>query len=207
MSVKTDVRVDEKIAKAPAFARPILTHLRQLVHTACPDVEETIKWQMPFFVYKGQSMCHMAAFKAHCILGFWHPEIEAALAREGLGEKVGESAGLFGRITRREDLPDDAVLLRFIAEAARHNESGKPARPRPPESARRPEAVVPNDLAARLAGNARAGAAFKSFSPSHRREYIEWITEAKREETREKRLATTLEWLTEGKSRHWKNQC
>lgn len=206
MSVKTDTRVDEKITRAPAFARPILTHLRRLVHDGCPDAEETIKWGMPFFLYRGRNMCHMAAFKAHCVLGFWHPEVEALVVREGLGKKIDESAGLFGRITRREDLPDDATILRLIAEAARHNESGKPARPRPSGGARKPEAAVPADLALRLSGNAAAAATFKGFSPSHRREYIEWINEAKREETRLKRLDTTLERLAEGKPRHWKNQ-
>ena len=207
MSVKTDPRIDEKIAKAPAFAQPILSHLRQLVHTACPDAGETIKWQMPFFLHRGKSMCHMAAFKAHCILGFWHPAMELAIEREGFGGKSGEAAGLLGRITRREDLPDDATLLRLIAEAAGHNESGMPSRPRPPGRAHRPEAAVPTDLALRLSGNANAAETFKDFSPSHRREYIEWINEAKREETRLKRLDTALEWLAEGKPRHWKNQC
>ncbi len=206
MSMKTDVRVDEKIAKAPAFARPILTHLRGLVHTACPDVEESIKWGMSFFLYRGRNLCHMAAFKAHCAFSFWHPAMEAALVREGWGEKIDESAGLFGRITCREDLPADATLLRLIAEAARHNESGKPARSRPAGTPRRPEATVPDDLATLLGKNARAKVAFENFSPSHRREYIEWITEAKREETRQKRLATTLEWLTDGKPRHWKHE-
>ncbi len=204
--MKTDPRVDEKIANAPAFARPILTHLRRLVHEGCPDTEETVKWGMPFFLHRGKSMCHMAAFKAHCVFGFWHPELEKALAREGFGEKSGEAAGLLGRITRKEDLPDGATLLRLIAEAARHNESGKPARPRPAGGARKPEAEVPADLALRLASSAAAAEKFKGFSPSHRREYIEWINEAKREETRLRRLDTTLEWLAEGKPRHWKNQ-
>lgn len=206
MSTKTDVRVEEKIATAPAFARPILSHLRKLVHQGCPDVEETIKWGMPFFLYRGRPMCHFAAFKAHCSFGFWHPEMETLLAREGWSGKINESAGLFGRITRREDLPDDAAILRLIAEAAKRNESGEPARPRPSGGARKPELPVPADLALRLAGNAAAAGTFSGFSPSHRREYVEWINEAKREETRLKRLDTTLDWLAEGKTRNWKHQ-
>ena len=204
MSVKTDPRVEEKIAKAPAFAWPILTHLRQLVHTACPNAEETIKWSMPFFLYRGRNMCHMAAFNTHCAFGFWHPEMEKAVAREGQGGKANAAMGLLGRITKLEDLPDDATLLRLIVEAAKHNESGKPARPRPPGSPRKPELAVPTDLALRLASSAAAGKTFENFTPSQRRDYIEWIDEAKREETRLKRIDTTIEWLSEGKQRNWK---
>ena len=206
MSVQADPRVDEKIDRAAAFARPILTHLRQLVHASCPDAQETIKWGMPFFLHRGRNLCHMAAFKAHCVFGFWHPEMEKSLARMGWGDKTSEAAGLLGRITRREDLPDDPTLLRLIAEAARYNESGKPARSRSPDHPCKPEAVVPADLALRLANNAVAAKTFEGFSPSHRREYVEWINEAKREETRLRRLDTTLEWLAEGKARRWKNE-
>ena len=206
MSAKTDVRVDEKIAGAPAFARPILTHLRRLVRTACPDAEETIKWGRVTFVYRGRLLCGMAAFKAHCGFGFWHPEMAALLANEQGGEKAEEGSGQFGRLADVADLPDDATMQRYLAQAMRLNESGQPVRSRPPAGARKPDAAVPSDLAALLGEHPGAGAAFERFSPSHRREYIEWITGAKRPETRRKRLATTIEWLIEGRSRNWKHE-
>ena len=205
-SVKTDPRIDEMIAKAPAFARPILTHLRRLVHAGCPDVEEAVKWGRATFVYRGRLLCGMASFKAHCGFGFWHAEMSALVTRE-LGEDKAEgSSGQFGRLTRLEDLPDDATMRRCLAEAVRLNESGQPMRPPRATIPRKPAAEVPADLAALLEKNAKAKAAFEGFSPSHRREYIEWITGAKRDETRQKRLATTLEWLADGKPREWKNQ-
>ena len=206
MRVKTDPRVDGKIAGAPAFARPILTHLRRLVHAGCPDAEETIKWGRVTFVYRGRLLCGMAAFKAHCGFGFWHPEMAALVASDQGNEKAEEGSGQFGRLTRIEDLPDEATMRRYLARAMELNEAGQPAaRSRPAAHVRKPEAVVPEDLAALLRRNPAAEAAFAGFSPSHRREYVEWITKAKREETRQKRLATTLEWLTNGRPLHWQH--
>ncbi len=201
MKAKTDPRIDAYIAEAAEFARPILQHLRRLVHQGCPDVEETMKWSMPCFQHAGKILCNFASFKAHCSFGFWHKDMAALTARDGVNPD--DAMGQFGRITRRTDLPDDQTLLGYIAQAAKLNESGKPARTKP---AARPKAElkVPADLAARLRQNPKAAAAFENFSPSHRREYLEWITEAKREETRQKRLATTIEWLAEGKKRNWK---
>jgi len=193
-----DPRVDEYIAKAADFAKPILNHLRQLVHRACPDIEETIKWGMPFFLYKGM-LCHMAAFKQHCALGFWNSKMvlgEAATADES-------SMGHFGRITALKDLPSDKVLLGYLRKAVELNEAGV-KKPEPPRSKAKRALAVPPDLQRELKKNAKARAAFEKFSPSHRREYVQWITEAKRGETRAKRLATTLQWLAEGKSRNWK---
>ena len=197
----TDPRVDAYVAKAAGFAKPILRHLRKLVHEACPDTEETLKWSLPAFLYGGKIMAGMAAFKEHCTFGFWHQGMGAELGPDG--EKEATAMGSLGRIKSLEDLPSDRAMLRYIRKAAALNESGAPARPRP---ARRPAAplAVPEDLAAALKKNKAAAAAFEKFSPSHRKEYIEWITEAKRDETRQKRLATTLEWLAEGKSRNWK---
>jgi uncharacterized protein YdeI (YjbR/CyaY-like superfamily) len=196
----TDPRVDAYIAKAAPFARPILTHLRTLVHRACPDVGETIKWSMPFFVHRG-NLCHMAAFKAHCAFGFWH-----ARMRERVGEtgpKADEAMGVFGRITSVDDLPPDRTLLGHLREAVKLNDAGVPAR-EPAKAKPKPAAKVPPDLAAGLQRDAQTAKAWAEFSPSARRDYVEWLEEAKRPETREKRLATTLAWVREGKSRNWK---
>lgn len=198
---KFDPRIDAYIAKSAAFAQPILKHLRELVHKACPEVVETVKWSMPHFEHAGSNLCGMAAFKAHCSFGFWHQGMTAILRQDGID---GESAmGSFGRITSLKDLPADKAMLRYIGAAAKLTASGQPARPKRPSGPAK-ELPVPADLAAGLKKNKAAAKAFSDFSPSHRKEYIEWITEAKRDETRQKRLATTLEWLAEGKSRNWK---
>lgn len=192
--------VDAYIAKSAPFARPILKHIRQIVHVACPDVEEAIKWGAPHFTYRGM-FCSMAAFKKHCSFGFWHPEMANAVD----GEKRDEAAGQFGRLTSVDDLPSKAALVRLVKQAKKLNESGvKP--PRKAAAKKRPAPAIPPDLLAALSKNKKAQETFKSFSPSHQREYVEWITEAKRDETRQKRVATTLQWLIEGKSRHWKYQ-
>ena len=205
MKAKPDPRIDAYIAKSADFAQPILRHLRKLIHTACPEVEETLKWSMPSFLLNGQILCGLAAFKAHCALHFWHSDMEAIIARDGARDSSA-AMGHFGRITRLADLPDDQTLLRYFAEAVKLNASGKPARQRATSgtATQRSELPVPTDLAAMLKKNKVAAATFEKFSPSQRREYLEWITEAKRPETREKRLLTTLEWLAEGKTRHWK---
>jgi uncharacterized protein YdeI (YjbR/CyaY-like superfamily) len=202
MSRNLDPRIDAYIADAAPFARPILKHLRALVHRGCPDATETIKWNMPHFEHAGKILCGMAAFKAHCTFHFWHQGMEKIVAGSGT---AGEDAmGNFGRITRLDDLPDADTLLRFIRQAAELNESGAPGRPRPAANGKARELTVPKDLASALKKNKAAEKAFADFSPSHRKEYITWIAGAKREETRQKRLATTLEWLAEGKPRHWK---
>jgi uncharacterized protein YdeI (YjbR/CyaY-like superfamily) len=200
MNPATDPRVDAYIEKSAEFARPILRHSRKLVHQACPEAAEDIKWGMPFFTRHG-NLCHMAAFKAHCGFGFWHHGMKAVLNPDPA--KAEEAMGSFGRVTRLTDLPDDRRLLKLVRAAAKLNESGQPARAvmKP-----RPAPKMPFDLAAALKKNPAAAITFANFSPSHRREYIEWVTEAKRPETRAKRLAATLAQLTEGKSRHWKDQ-
>jgi len=199
MKPKTDPRLDAYIAKSGEFARPILRHLRALIHESCPTVEETMKWSHPSFVLDGRILCGIAAFKAHCTFGFWHQEMQKVLERD-LG-KANDAAGLLGRITQVADLPDDATMRRYLKQAAALMASAAPARP---AGKPKPALAMPADLAAALKKNKAAGKAFENFSPSHRREYIEWITEAKREETRQKRLATALEWLAEGKPRNWK---
>jgi uncharacterized protein YdeI (YjbR/CyaY-like superfamily) len=201
MKNHTDPRIDAYIAKSADFAQPILEHLRALVHQACPQAEETLKWSAPSFMYGGQILCGMAAFKAHCIFGFWHKGMEAVLAADGHEEKHAMMA--FGRVTSLKDLPGEKVLIRYIRQAAKLNESDEPARPRP-KSKPKPELPVPDGLAAALKKNKAAAATFKGFSPSCRREYVEWIADAKRDETRQKRIATAVEWLAEGKQRNWK---
>lgn len=197
----TDARIDAYIAKSAPFARPVLSHLRALLHEACPGVEETMKWSMPSFLHEGRILCGMAAFKEHCTFGFWHKGMVEVLGKDGA---KGDSAmGSFGRITAIADLPKEKVLLRYIRQAVRLGSSGEPARPKP-ERETAALVAVPPDLAKALKQNAAARSTFRSLSPSHRKEYVEWITEAKRDETRRRRLATTLEWLAEGKSRNWK---
>ena len=204
MKAKTDPRVDEHIERSAPFARPILTHLRQLIHDECPGVEETIKWSRPSFQLNGRIFFGMGAFKAHCRAGFWHPEL-SALVRHEL-HTVDETGGQFGLIKSLADLPDDRTMRRYLAEAVRLSAEASTGRAKSVTAPRKPELAVPADLAALLKQNPHARVAFEGFSPSHRREYVEWITEAKREETRAKRLATTIEWLTQGKPRNWKYQ-
>jgi uncharacterized protein YdeI (YjbR/CyaY-like superfamily) len=189
---------DAYISSAPAFAKPILKHIRKLVKKACPDATESIKWSHIFFEHQGM-LCMMAAFKAHCSLGFWHHGMKAVLKEHGFTPRQG--AGDFGALRTLDDLPEDAVLIKFIETAAALNAAGGPSRA--PAKPKKP-AAVPPDLAKALKTNAAAAKTFEAFSPSARREYVEWITEAKREETRAQRLATTLEWLAEGKKRNWK---
>jgi hypothetical protein len=191
-----DPRVDAYIARAAPFARPILTHLRAVVGAAVPEAEETIKWGMPHWVHHG-ILCCVAGFKGHCAL----------VIRGGsdlLGDAAKEDAmGQFGRITSRDDLPPRATLVRVLRAAARKNEAHADA-PKGPPRARRPEARVPPDLAAALRRDARARATFEGFSPSRRRDYVEWIVEAKAKETRARRLAQAVLWMAEGKARNWK---
>lgn len=193
-----DPRIDAYIAKSAVFAKPILKYLRKVVHVGCPNVEETMKWSMPHFDYKGV-MCGMAAFKQHCVFGFWKESLifDATKAAEKT------AMGSFGCIRSLADLPSEKTLIHYVKKAAALNEAGIKAPGRTKPKKREP-IEVPDYFAAALKKNARARKTFEDFSPSHRREYLEWITEAKREETRNQRLATSIEWLAEGKARHWK---
>lgn len=193
-----DPRVDAYIAKAQPFAKPILTHIRKTVHAACPGVEETMKWSFPHFDYKGM-LCSMAAFKSHCAFGFW----KAALLKDsGIPAKSAEAMGQFGRITSLAELPPEKALIALIKKAATLNDEGVKA-PRQKPQPRQPIPSPPAFTAA-LKKHKKAQATFNAFPPSHRREYLEWIVEAKTDATREKRIATAIEWLSEGKSRNWK---
>jgi len=193
---RTDPRVDAYIAKAAPFARPVLTHLRKVVHAAVPGVEETLKWGMPHFMHGG-ILCGFAAFKAHCA---FHVRGAETL----LGEAVRDDAmGQFGRIAAVSDLPPPGTLIKLLRAAAERIEA-KAKAPRAARKAPRPEAKVPPDLAAALKRSARARTTFEGFSPSRRREYVEWIVEAKSGETRARRLAQAIAWMAEGKARNWK---
>lgn len=193
-----DPRIDAYIDdKAADFAKPILRHLRKLVHEACPDVVETWKWSFPHFDYKG-IMCSMASFKEHCAFGFWKQSLMESDAIPA--EKT--AMGTFGRITSIDDLPDDKTMIGLIKQAMKLNDEGVKVERTPPTTNK--ELVVPEVLTAALEQNAAASEHFNAFPYSKKKDYIMWINEAKSDATREKRLATTIEWLSEGKARHWK---
>jgi uncharacterized protein YdeI (YjbR/CyaY-like superfamily) len=192
-----DPRIDSYIARQADFARPILEHLRSAVHKACPEAEETLKWSMPHFLYKGQMLVGMAAFKAHATFGFWR-------GKEVVGETGAErdAMGQFGRLASIADLPGDDVLHALIRKAMALTDAG--SRPARAPKAAKAELETPPDLESALAENPAAKAVFDSFPPSGRREYVEWVVEAKRPETRANRIAQAVSWLAEGKRRHWK---
>ncbi|HEX9946749.1 MAG TPA: YdeI/OmpD-associated family protein [Allosphingosinicella sp.] len=192
-----DPRIDSYIARQADFARPILEHLRAVVHAACPEAEETLKWGMPHFLYGGQMLAGMAAFKAHATFGFRR-------AKEVLGETGAErdAMGQFGRLTGVADLPADDDLKAMVREAMALTDSG--ARPARPEAGPKPELETPPDLEAALAASPAARAQFDGFPPGARRDYVEWVVEAKRPETRARRIAQAIEWMAEGKRRNWK---
>lgn len=195
---KRDTRIDNYILKSADFAIPILNHLRELVHAACPQVEETMKWSFPHFDYKG-IMCSMASFKYHCAFGFW----KASLMKDKTLDQNAKSQtamGHLGKITSLKDLPSDRKMISYVKEAMKLNEAGKLEKVKMVKK----EIPIPAYFIRALSKNKKAKKAFDEFSPSHRREYLEWITEAKTEATRDKRTATTLQWLEEGKSRNWK---
>lgn len=194
---KIDPRVDAYIAKKPEFAKPILTHIRKVIHSAVPDVVESIKWGAPAFEHKGL-LCIMAAFKEYCALNLWKGSLILKKGDKG----VDESAGNFGILKSVRDLPSDRVLAGYFKQAAKLNEEGVVVKKTAPK--KKAPVTVPPLLRSALAKNAKARAAFDEFSPSHQREYIEWITDAKSEDTRQRRLETALEWIAEGKSRNWK---
>jgi hypothetical protein len=201
---KREKAIDAYIAKSADFAKPILNHIRKLVHKACPDAEEKLKWSMPHFDYKGEMMCGMAAFKQHVSFGFW----KAALMKDPVlieTAKTEVAMGHLGRITCLKDLPGDKKLMAWIKEAMMLNDKGikLPSKIKPVE---KKELVVPEYFIKALAKNKKAQKVWNAFAYSHKKEYLQWITEAKTEPTRESRMATALEWIAEGKGRNWKYQ-
>lgn len=196
---KKDPRVDAYIEKSPDYAKPILKHLRTLVHKGCPEVVETIKWSRPHFEHQGV-MCGMVAFKEYCVFGFWKPTL-LKIGGKPLAEEL-TGMGQFGRIASVKDLPGDATIVNLVKQAAKLNEDGVTPE-RAPRTAKG-EVKVPDYFMAAIRKNKKALAAFDAFPPSHRREYVEWITEAKGDDTRQRRIASALEWMAEGKPRNWK---
>ena len=193
---KKDARLDTYIANAQPFARPILTAIRKAVHAGCPDVEETLKWRHPAYMYKG-ILAGMAAFKAHVTFGFWK-----ASAMDGVSDKADNAAGQFGRLTTVDDLPDRKTLTGLVKQAAALHDQGVKA----PRIKNAPKAPLeePDYFTAALRKNRKALATYQGFSPSHRREYLEWVAEAKAEATRQRRLEAAIQWMAEGKARNWK---
>lgn len=202
-----DPRIDAYIERAAPFAQPILARVRELVHEACPQVEETIKWSMPTFVHAGGILCGMAAFKQHASFGFWKHAL--VVGEDGHADekprdgRPRDGMGSYGKLASLKDLPPKQTLLAHIRKAMKLNEAGVKA-PAQRKAAPKPPPQAPDDLVAALKRNKAAQATYDAFPPGCKREYVEWIVEAKREETRAKRLAQAVEWMAEGKRRNWK---
>jgi len=194
----TDPRVDAYIAKSAEFARPILVHVRKAVHAGCPGVQEELKWGVPHFSYKGM-FCGMAAFKRHCIFGFWKHKL---LVSEGVIKADDRGVGQYGPITSLSDLPDHRTLVAIVKAAAKLNDEGMKV-PRVVRLAKPPAKAPPYFIAA-LKKNKKALATFKGFSPSQKRDYVEWVADAKTGETRTRRIDQAVAWMSEGKIRNWK---
>jgi uncharacterized protein YdeI (YjbR/CyaY-like superfamily) len=205
---KPDSRVDAYIAKAAPFAQPILTRLRGTLHKACSDVVEDMKWSRPFFLHGDAILCNISAFKEHCSFGFWGAEIGKVLREDGILQHGG--MGSLGKITSLKDLPADKQLIAYIKKAAELIDSGQGDNrivvARRVVKAPKPATETPVEFAAALKKNKAAGEAYAAFSPSCKREYNDWIADAKRPETRDRRIAQAIEWIAEGKQRNWKYQ-
>jgi uncharacterized protein YdeI (YjbR/CyaY-like superfamily) len=197
-----DKRIDAYVAKSQEFAQPILNHLRKLIHRAIPEVEETIKWGMPFFDYKGP-LCNIAAFKQHVVFSFWKGELlkDANSVLQPRAADGGSAMGHFGKITSLNDLPADKVIIDLIVEAKKLNDDGV-------KSASKKATIkildIPDYFIKALETNNKALITFEGFSYTNKKEYVEWVTEAKTEKTRNQRLTTAIEWMGEGKVRNWK---
>jgi len=196
---KREKAVDTYISKSQNFAKPILKHIRKLIHKGCPDVEEKMKWSFPTFNYKGSILCNMAAFKQHATFGFW----KASLLRSNgvMPQADGSAMGQFGKITKLSDLPADRTILKIVKEAVKLEDDGVKLHKK---KISRKKIVIPDSFKKELNKNKKAQKTFDDFSPSRKKEYVEWINEAKTEVTRNKRLKTSIEWLSEGKPRNWK---
>ncbi len=203
---KKDARIDAYIIKSADFAKPILTHLRELIHTACPDVEETWKWSFPHFMYKGAILCSMASFKEHCAFGFW----KAALIEDidnVLEVQERAAMGNLGKIAALKDLPKDNVLKKYIKAAMKLNDAGVKLPSRSKPTAKGIEQIkTPSYFIKELKKNKTAEKVFNEFTPGKKKEYIEWFEDAKTDITRNKRMAQAIEWIAEGKTRNWKYQ-
>ena len=202
MKAMKNPEIDNYINRSAAFAKPILDHLRELVHRACPEVEEKLKWGFPHFDYKGV-YTSMAAFKEHCAFSFWKAKLMTD-PHGLLADKDEKAMGHFGKIRSMKDLPADEILLEYLLRAKELNDQGKKVTPKKPTAEEKKELVAPDDLRIALGRNMAARVFFEKFSYSQRKEYIIWVMEAKTDATREKRIATTVERVAEGKTRNWK---
>ncbi len=199
---KIDKRIELYIGRSADFAKPILAHILELVHTACPDVEEAMKWSFPCFMYKGSILCSMAAFKHHCAFGFWleskmkdpNKILSRGKEREGMGH--------LGKLTSVKDFPSDKIMISYIKEAMALIDKGEKISKAKP--AAKTPLKVPAYFKEALSKNSKALDTFENFSPSQKKEYVNWVTEAKTEATKVKRLKTAIQWMSEGKIRHWK---
>lgn len=196
------VAVDGYIGQAAEFAQPVLWYLREAVHEGAPGVVEGMKWSMPFFVYKGVILANMAAFKAHCSFGLWGASAVSALEADGVAQ--GGNMGSFGKITSTKDLPSRKKLVGYVKLATKAIDDGERTKAWSRPKVAKPEVEIPGELASSLKKNKAAAKKFETMTPGYRREYCQWIAEGKREETREKRASTAVEWIFEGKSRNWK---
>ena len=194
--------IDDYISRSAEFAQPILIHLRALVHKACPETQEKMKWSFPHFDYKNEMMCSMAAFKQHCVFGFWKASLmkDPVLIENARSEVA---MGHLGKITSKKDLPPDKTIIAWIKEAMQLNDLGIKL-PAKAKTIEKKELVVPAYFLEALGKNKKALQTFENYGYSHKKEYLEWITEAKTTATRDKRIATAIEWMADGKSRHWK---
>jgi uncharacterized protein YdeI (YjbR/CyaY-like superfamily) len=201
-------KIDVYIAKSKPFAQPILNHIREMVHKACPGVVETIKWSRPFYEYKDVILGNMSAFKEHCSFGFWGEEISAVLREAKVLQP--DAMGSLGRLTRIDDLPTDKQMLSLLRQAVAFIDSGQYTSPIAARhkvvKAPTPPPEAPPEFTKALKANKKASAIFAALSPSCKKEYVEWIADAKRAETRDKRIATAIDWISEGKQRNWKYQ-
>lgn len=195
--------VDQYIEKSPEFAQPILEKIRKAAHKACPDLDEAMKWSVPHFEMDGL-LASMCSFKAHARLSFWKGM--QLSDPENLLEGHGNTGMSGMKLKSVKDLPTQKVLVAYFKEAAALNAKlSQEATSSPKKKAAKVKVpTMPSDLTSALKNNKQAKLTFDDFSPTHQKEYIEWITEAKREATREKRLAQAIEWMAEGKPRNWK---
>lgn len=200
MSGNNNVEIDRYIEKASPFAQPILRRVRELVHSSRDDIEEALKWRSPTFLVDGKIICGMAAFKEHCVFAFWHQAVQAEIAKENA--KVRAALLERGCLTDVAQLPSAKIVAKYVRRSVELYAADVPSLRRAKE--RKPELEMPADFEAALKKNSRARTHFAAFSPGKRRDYIEWITTAKRTETRLERLETAVEWIAEGKARHWK---
>jgi uncharacterized protein YdeI (YjbR/CyaY-like superfamily) len=199
--MKTDPKIDAYILNAAPFARPILIHLREIVHIACPGTEEKMKWSFPHFDYNGP-MCSMAAFKQHCAFTFWKGDLLSD-PHKVLDKERKESMGQLGKLTSVDDLPSDEILISLIKEAMKLNDEGIKL-PQKPKTGDLKVLEIPDWFSEALRSNPAAHDHFQNSSLSHRKEYVEWVVDAKREETRAERMKKTLGLLAEGKNLNWK---